>query len=92
MNARTQRIAAASQLRALVLEAALLGTLALSPSARAQTDALYHVHGRVLNASTHHPIARALVATNDHRLATMTDTNGTFALEVSVAPQEGDSF
>ncbi len=89
MNARTQRVTAASQLRARVLQAAFLGILSLSPAAWAQTDAVYHVHGRVLNASTHHPIARALVATNDHRLATMTDTNGNFAFDVTVAPQEG---
>ena len=87
MNARMERTTPASTLRGCVLVAALLATTMLPLSTGAQIDTVYHLHGHVLNGLTHRPVARAMVASSDRRLATMTDTNGNFALEVSVPPQ-----
>ena len=70
----------------LILSASLL--LCLVP-ARAQiqepdthADTIY---GTVLNAVTHEPIGRALVFSRDNRLATLTDGEGHFQLELPQA-------
>jgi hypothetical protein len=41
-----------------------------------------HVHGVVLNSVDKKPIARALVASSDQRMATMTDSDGRFSFDV----------
>ena len=77
---------------AVLLASGLALLLALALTTHAQIDSVYRLHGRVLNGVTHRPIARALVASNDRRLATMTDTNGNFTLDVSVPPpREADA-
>ncbi len=48
------------------------------------TDTIYHLHGTVRDGVTNKPIGRALVAGNDGRLATMTDSQGHFAVDLSV--------
>ena len=52
--------------------------------AQGAADVVYALHGRVVDALTHRPIARALVYSGDRRLATMTDHNGNFAIDVSI--------
>ncbi len=88
MSARTERTTPASTLRARTIAAALLAPLACMVTAHTQTDTVYHLHGHVLNGETHRPVARALVTSADRRMATITDTNGSFALEVSVPLQD----
>ena len=69
--------------------AILLAMCCVSATAQSTTtapDVLYHVHGTVIDGATHKPIARALVTSNDQRLATLTDRDGHFALDVSVPP------
>lgn len=48
------------------------------------SDTVYHLHGVVLDELTGKPIARALVQSADRRLATMTDSEGRFSVEVVV--------
>ena len=64
----------------------LWGTGASEAQAAGSTDTLYHVHGTVLDGVTGKPIMRALVTSNDQRLATLTDRDGHFTLDVSVPP------
>ncbi|WP_419805812.1 hypothetical protein [Terriglobus sp.] len=47
-------------------------------------DTVYHLHGSVVNGVTGRPIGRALVVSSDRRLATMTNAEGQFTLDVSV--------
>lgn len=53
-------------------------------AAQSTADTVYHLHGTVVNAVTGRPVGRALVISRDRRLATMTDAEGQFTLEVSV--------
>lgn len=53
----------------------------------AGADAVYHLRGRVVNGQTGQPIERALVASTDRRLATLTNSEGRFDIEVSVPAQ-----
>ena len=45
----------------------------------------YHVHGTVVDGATGKPLARALVTSSDRRLATMTNGEGAFMLDVTPA-------
>ena len=54
--------------------------------AQSTADTVYHLHGSVLNGVTGRPIGRALVVSPDRRLATMTNAEGHFTLDVSVPP------
>ncbi|HEY4356996.1 MAG TPA: hypothetical protein VGN16_14700 [Acidobacteriaceae bacterium] len=69
---------------------------ALAQEQASAGDTVYHLHGVVLNAVTGQPIARALVQTQDRRLATMTDSEGKFAVDIFVPPpakaQEQSAF
>lgn len=72
----------------LLLRSFLVGLCVLRvPSAGAQAggDTVYHLRGAVIDSLTGKPLPRALVFSIDHRLATMTDREGHFALDVSVA-------
>ncbi len=63
--------------------------LASSTSGDAQDTSagtVLHVHGTVVNGVTGKPISRALVVSDDQRLATMTDTEGHFSLDVTEHP------
>ena len=57
-----------------------------APMSRAQStsDLVYHLHGTVVNGVTGRPIGRALVVSADRRLATMTNSDGQFTLDVGV--------
>ncbi|WP_263413558.1 carboxypeptidase-like regulatory domain-containing protein [Terriglobus aquaticus] len=64
---------------------AVIGALlAASGQAQSTTDTIYHLHGAVVNGATGRPIGRALVVSADRRLATMTNSEGQFTLDVSV--------
>ena len=52
-------------------------------------DNVRHVHGTVVDSSTGKGIARALVESNDQRLATMTDNDGHFTLDVRLTQAPG---
>ncbi len=72
----------------------LSAALLLMPLLRAQTaatpstsDTTYHLHGTVVNGVTNRPVGRALVASADRRLATMTDGEGHFSIDISVPPR-----
>ncbi len=52
--------------------------------AQSTADTVYHLHGSVVNGVTGRPIGRALVVSQDRRLATMTNSEGQFTLDVSV--------
>ena len=47
------------------------------------SETTYQVHGTVVDGVTGKPIARALVASSDRRLATMTNGEGAFTLQVT---------
>ncbi len=55
------------------------------------TEATYHLHGSVANGITNAPISRALVFSMDRRLATMTDSEGRFNIDVVVPPRTNNS-
>lgn len=57
---------------------------ALLIRAQSTVDTVYRLHGSVVNGVTGRPIGRALVVSQDRRLATMTNAEGQFSLEVSV--------
>ncbi len=78
----------------VVLFALLLGIRLFGGSvlfAQAAGDTVYAVHGRVVNGVTGAPLARTLVTSADRRLATMTDSEGRFALKLSVPASREDS-
>ncbi len=52
----------------------------------AQGDPTYTVHGTVFDTVTNQPIPRALVESNDSRLATLTDASGRFTLPIVLPP------
>lgn len=64
---------------------ALVGALGVAQSS---SDTVYHLHGTVVNGVTGRPIGRALVVSADRRLATMTNSDGQFTLDVSVPPSQ----
>ena len=75
------------RLRRITRAGVVLFALSWCRAARAQetaSDTTYQVRGTVVDTVTGHPIARALVASPDRRLATMTDTEGHFTLAVVV--------
>ena len=57
--------------------------------AQSTADTVYHLHGSVVNGVTGRPIGRALVVSGDRRLATLTNSQGQFTLDVSVPPAQG---
>ncbi len=57
---------------------------AAGAQAGATGDAVYQLHGRVLDGRTGKSLSRALVTSLDRRLAAMTDSAGRFSLTVSV--------
>ena len=69
-----------------VVTLGLVLTPAVHARAQSTTDTVYHLHGSVVNGVTGRPIGRALVISQDRRLATMTNTEGQFTLDVSVPP------
>lgn len=71
-------------LTALLLTALVRAQTAAAPST---SDTIYHLHGTVVNGVTNRPVGRALVASADRRLATMTDGEGHFRIDVSVLPK-----
>ncbi len=56
-------------------------------AAQPSTETTYHLHGSVVNGITNAPIGRALVFSMDRRLATMTDSEGHFNIDVVVPPR-----
>jgi hypothetical protein len=67
--------------------ALLLCCLAKSTHAYAQSsssETVYHLHGTVVNGITGKPLARSLLQSGDHRIAVMTDSEGRFAVDLSV--------
>ena len=71
----------------MVLTAASLqGQPAASGQTGAASDAgpeiTFHLHGTVVDGVSGKPVDRALVASQDRRLATMTDSSGAFALDI----------
>jgi len=59
------------------------------------SDTVYHLRGTVVDGITGKPLPRALVKSGDQRLATMTDTDGKFAIDISVPERPagtGNSF
>jgi hypothetical protein len=50
-------------------------------------DVVYHLHGSVVDGTTGKPLARALVQSSDRRIAVMTDSEGNFAVDLSVPPR-----
>lgn len=73
------------------LRMAVLACAPLYAPAQSSTDTVYHLHGSVVNGITGRPIGRALVASPDRRLATMTNADGQFNLDVSVPPAQAQS-
>jgi hypothetical protein len=71
--------------------ALLLCSSAVTAFPQAAGDTIYHLHGTVVNGVTGKVIARALVVSGDRRLATMTDDEGHFAVDLSVPPHPDDS-
>lgn len=59
-------------------------SVGLHLTAQASTGTDFVLHGRVVESLTRKSIARALVTSGDRRIATMTDSNGNFTLDVSV--------
>lgn len=53
-------------------------------SASGDGDVVYHLHGKVVDGVTGKPLARALVKSNDGRMAVMTGNEGQFAVDLSV--------
>ena len=53
---------------------------------------LLHLHGSVVNGLTGKPIARALVVSADQRVATMTDTEGHFAIDLTLRENTGSMY
>lgn len=49
---------------------------------------VYHLHGTVVNGQTGQPLARALVASLDRRLATMTNSDGRFVIDIHMASDQ----
>lgn len=76
-----QRSSSARQTALLLL--CLVGTAACSAQATAG-DTVYHLHGTVIDGVTGKPLSRALVKSGDQRLATMTGSDGKFAIDISV--------
>ena len=75
-----------------ILVALLLCSAAGAHAQATGADTVYRLHGRVINALTGKPLARALVTSGDRRLATMTGNEGQFAFNVSVpSPQQNSS-
>ena len=68
----------------LLLIALPLGSPAQQSDPSGQT--IDHIHGIVLNAVDGKPVARALVTSNDQRMALMTDSEGRFAFDVRRPP------
>ncbi len=68
---------------------AQLGAPPTQPGLTGAPTGTLHIHGTVVDGVTGKPIARALVTSPDRRLATMTDSEGAFALEVSLERQSG---
>jgi len=52
-------------------------------------DAIYHLHGTVVDGVTGKPLTRALVLSPDRRLGVMTDGEGRFQVDLSVPPRTG---
>lgn len=51
-------------------------------------DTVYRMHGTVVDGKTGKPVARALVTSIDRRIATMTNGEGQFAVDIHVPAQE----
>ncbi len=49
------------------------------------TEDTFHLHGTVIDGATGRPVARVLVASQDRRLATMTNTDGVFDFNIKLA-------
>lgn len=64
---------------------------AIGVAAQSTADTVYHLHGSVVNGATGRPIGRALVVSQDRRLATMTNAEGQFTLDVSVPASQAQS-
>jgi len=76
-----QRSSSARQTALLLL--CLAGATACSAQAPAG-DTVYHLHGTVIDGVSGKPLSRALVKSGDQRLATMTGTDGKFAIDIRV--------
>ncbi len=63
----------------------------LHPQAATAADTTYTLHGTTLNGATGKPLARVLVVSNDHRLATLSDSEGHFTLTVRAQAQATDN-
>lgn len=55
-------------------------------SEQSSLDTIYHLHGTVVDGVTGKPVGRALVTSADRRLATLTDGEGHFSVDLSVPP------
>jgi hypothetical protein len=64
----------------------MLGCASALASHAQAGDTVYRLHGTVVDGVTGKPIPRALVESGDQRLATMTGSDGKFAIDVSVPP------
>lgn len=64
------------------------GLISVSSSvAQPAPDTVYHLHGSVVNGVTGKPVGRALVISADRRLATMTNSEGNWAIDISLPSQ-----
>ncbi len=52
---------------------------------------MLHLHGSVVNGVTGKPIPRALVMSGDQRIATMTDGDGHFAVDITLRTNQNNS-
>ena len=64
----------------------LWGTCVCAAFPQTSSDTVYHLRGAVIDSLTGKPLPHALVYSADHRLATMTDREGHFAVDLSVPP------
>ena len=64
---------------------------AQAAAAPSSSETTYHLHGSVVNGINNASIGRALVFSMDRRLATMTDSEGHFNIDVVVPPRANGS-
>src|SRR6185312_4394878 len=74
---------ASSARRTALLLLCLAGATACFAQATAG-DTVYHLHGTVIDGVSGKPLSRALVKSGDQRLATMTGSDGKFAIDIRV--------
>jgi len=87
-----QRSSSARQTALLLL---CLAAATVCPAQSTAGDTVYHLRGSVVDGITGKPLPRALVKSGDQRLATMTGTDGKFAIDISVPERpasNGNSF